>query len=199
MTRDLQADLGLLREVLKLAQARDFEQAGAIARRALAEGFEHPLLLNVLATTLEQEGRFTEAGQLRERAVELAPEDVGARNALALCLQRLDRPAEALLHVDTLLKRHPELGFAHANRGNALIALGFLGKAQASHLRALELEPGNISAMSSLASIASHRVNHEEARSWAQRVQAHIPIYPDAIISLAAAELANGERARAES
>ena len=46
----------MLREVLRLAQARDFERAGALARAALAEGFEHPLLLNVVATTLEQEG-----------------------------------------------------------------------------------------------------------------------------------------------
>jgi tetratricopeptide (TPR) repeat protein len=197
--RDLQADMAMLREVLRLAQARDFERAAAIARGALAEGFEHPLLLNVVATTLEQQGRFADAAQLLERAVELAPQDVGARNALALCLQRLDRPADALVQVNILLNQHPELGFAHANKGNALIALGFLGKAQASHLRALELEPGNVSAMGSLASIASHRGNHEEARSWAQQVLAKIPNFPDAVISLAAAELAGGGLARAES
>jgi len=197
--RDLQADMAMLREVLRLAQARDFERAGALARAALAEGFEHPLLLNVVATTLEQEGRFADAAQLLERAVELAPQDIGARNALALCLQRLDRPAEALVQVDILLNQHPELGFAHANKGNALIALGFLARARASHLRAVELEPGNVSAMASLASIASHRGNHEEARSWAQQVLAKIPNFPDAVISLAAAELAGGELARAES
>jgi tetratricopeptide (TPR) repeat protein len=197
--RDLQADMAMLREVLRLAQARDFERAGALARGALAEGFEHPLLLNVVATTLEQEGRFADAAQLLERAVELAPEDVGARNALALCLQRLDRPADALEQIDILLNQHPELGFAHANKGNALIALGFLARARASHLRAVELEPGNVSAMASLASIASHRGNHEEARSWAQQVLAKIPNFPDAVLSLAAAELASGELARAES
>ena len=197
MSRDLQADMGMLREVLRLAQARDFERAGAIARKALDEGFEHPLLLNVVATTLEQEGRFAESVQLLERAVAMAPQDVPARNALALCLQRLDRPAEALVHVETLLKQHPELGFVHANKGNALIALGFLARARASHLRALELEPANISAMASLASIASHRGNHEEARSWAQKVLAAVPNAPDAVISLAAAELAAGEVNRA--
>jgi len=51
--RDLQADMAMLREVLRLAEARDFGRAGALARTALAEGFEHPLLLNVVATTLE--------------------------------------------------------------------------------------------------------------------------------------------------
>jgi len=198
MQRDLEADLKMLREVLKLAQARDFQRAGAMARKALDEGFEHPLLLNVAATTLEQEGRFAESAQLLERAVAIAPQDIPARNALALCLQRLDRPAEALLHLDILLKDHPELGFAHASKGNALIALGLLGRARASHLRALELEPANTSAMAALASIASHRGNHDEARSWAQKVLTAVPGYPDAVISLAAAELASGALPRAE-
>ncbi|MDB6107315.1 MAG: hypothetical protein JWO52_7314 [Gammaproteobacteria bacterium] len=198
MPRDLKADQAMLREVLSLAQNRDFQRAGVIANQALASGFEHPLLLNVAATCLEQEGKFADALGLLERAVEIAPQDIGARNALALCLQRLERPSEALDQVDELLKQHPGLGFAHANKGNALIALGHLGRARTSHLRALELEPGNIAALSSLASIASHRGNHDEARSWAHQVLAVVPDFPDAVISLASAELAGGALARSE-
>ncbi|MBS0417403.1 MAG: sulfotransferase [Proteobacteria bacterium] len=198
MPRDLKADQAMLREVLSLAQKRDFGRAGAIANQALADGFEHPLLLNVAATCLEQEGKLADALRLLERAVELAPEDIGARNALGLCLQRLERPAEALRHTDVLLKQNPGLGFAHANRGNALIALGHLGRARSSHLRALELEPGNVSSLASLASIASHRGNHDEARTWARQVLAVVPNFPDAVIALAAAELAGGTLAEAE-
>jgi tetratricopeptide (TPR) repeat protein len=198
MPRDLKSDQAMLREVLSLAQKRDFKRAGTIANEALAEGFEHPLLLNVAATCLEQEGKFADALRLLERAVELAPEDIGARNALALCLQRLDRPAEALRHTDVLLKQNPGLGFACANRGNALIALGHLGRARSSHLRALELEPGNVSSLASLSSIASHRGNHDEARTWARQVLAVVPNFPDAVIALASAELASGALAEAE-
>ena len=96
MPRDLKADQEMLRTVLALAEKRDIVRAAAIAEQALASGFEHPLLLNVLATRLEHEGNLDEALQLLERAVRLAPEDIGVRNALSLCLQRLDRPAEAL-------------------------------------------------------------------------------------------------------
>ncbi len=198
MARDLNTDMQTLRTVLTLAQNRDFTRAGALAAETLASGFEHPLLLNVVATCLEQEGKFEEALRLLERAVALAPRDVGARNALALCLQRLDRPEEALHHVDELLKQHAELGFLHANKGNALIALGWLGRARASHLRAVELDPGNIAAIAALASIASHRGNHDEARVWAGKVLAAVPNFPDAVISLAAAELAGGAPAKAE-
>jgi tetratricopeptide (TPR) repeat protein len=199
VARDLQTDLQTLRTVLMFAQNRDFERAGDLAEKTLASGFEHPLLLNVVATRLEQQGKLEDALRLLERAVSIAPGDVGARNALSLCLQRLDRPADALYHIDGLLKDHPELGFAHANKGNALIDLGLLARANQSHLRALELEPGNLAAMAALASIATHRGEHEEAQQWAERALIAAPGYPDAVMSLAAAELAGGTTDRAES
>ena len=198
MARDLKTDQAMLNEVLALANNRDWQRAAAIAERALTEGFEHPLLLNVVATRFELEGKFEDSLRLLERAVAIAPQDVPARNALALCLQRLNRPAEALVHVDELLRQHPQLSFAHASKGNALIALGSLGRAKLSHLRALELEPGNLAAIASLASIASHRGEHAEARVWAEQALAKVPGFPDAVLSLAAAELASGATARAE-
>lgn len=198
MARDLEADLKTLRTVLAYAQNRDFRRAGDLAEQTLSSGFEHPMLLNVLATRLEMEGRYEDALRLLERAVAISPGDVGARNALSLCLQRLERPAEALYHVEELLKKHPDLGFAHANRGNALIALGSLGRAKQSHLRAVELEPGSLAATAALASIATHRGEHDEARRWAEQALAIAPGYPDAVMSLAAAELAGGATGRAE-
>lgn len=199
MPRDLETDQQTLRTILSHAQNREFDRAAELAQATLDSGFEHPLLFNVLATRLEQQGQYPESLRLLERAVALAPNDVGSRNALSLCLQRLDRPAEALVHVDALLKKHPDLGFAHANRGNALIALGALGQAQQSHLRAVQLEPGNFVSMAALASIATHRGEHSEARRWAERSLAVSPGFPDAVLSLAAAELADGATARAES
>ncbi len=198
MPRDLKADQELLGKVLAHAQNRDIHRAAVLAEQALAEGFEHPLLLNIAATRLEQEGRLQEALGLLERGVALAPADVPVRNALALCLQRLDRPQEALTHLELILKEHPKLSFAHASKGNALIALGSLGLAQASHLRALELDADNIAAMGSLASIATHRGDHAGARRWAERLLARMPGFPDAVLSLAAADLAGGATARAE-
>ncbi|HXQ63843.1 MAG TPA: sulfotransferase [Steroidobacteraceae bacterium] len=198
MARNLNADLLLLQEIRDLAQGRDFKKAVALARAALAEGFEHPLLLNVAAVKLEQEGRVLEAVGLLSRAVELAPADVGARNALGLCLSRLERHAEALGHFQTLLRLNPGFPFAHANCGGALYALGALPAAEASYRRALELDPAQIVAMAGLASIASRRGMHREARTWSERVLATVPNYPDAAMSLAEAELAEGVPGNAE-
>jgi tetratricopeptide (TPR) repeat protein len=192
MPRDLKADQEMLRQVLALAETRDFARAADIAEQALTSGFEHPLLLNVTAARLEQEGKLEEALKRLQRAVELSPADVPVRNALALILQRLDRPVEALTHLDILLKVQPDLDYAHASRGNALIALGALGKARESLLRALELQPNNLAAEAALANIATHRGEHDEARVRARRVLSKIPGFPDSILSLAAAELASG-------
>jgi Flp pilus assembly protein TadD len=198
MARDLDADLKTLRTILDYAEKRDFENAAALAERTLASGFEHPLLLNVLATRAEQQGKFEDSLRLLERAVAVSPTDAGARNALSLCLQRLDRPAEALTHIDHLLRLQPKLGPAHANKGNALMALGLLGRARQSHLQAVEFDPGNFVATAALASIATQRGEHAEARSWAERALAAAPGYPDAVLSLAASEIAAGETAKAE-
>src|SRR5580698_1770907 len=172
MPRDLETDLATLRTVQDLAQKRDFGAAAALAEKTLADGFEHPMLLNIAATRLEQEGKYQDALKLLERAVTIAPKDIGARNALGLCLQRLDRPAEALYHIEELLKQQPDLAFAHASRGNSLMAMGSLGRARDSHMRAFELDPKNFSATAALGSIASHRGQHAEAREWAARTLA---------------------------
>ncbi len=196
--RDLESDLQTLRTVMEYVRIRDFQRAAALAEQTLASGFEHPALLNVLATWLEQQDRFEDALRLLERAVAIAPGDVGARNALVLCLQRLERPAEALRHVEILLNKHPELGFAHANKGNALIELGWLSRARRSHLRAVELEPRGFVSLAALASIATQRGEHEEALRWADQALAIAPGFPNAILSLAAAALAKHDTTRAE-
>jgi tetratricopeptide (TPR) repeat protein len=198
MARDLNSDLETLRSVLRFAEQRDFARAAELAAATLESGFEHPVLLNVLATRRELEGKFEESLALLERAVAIAPRDIGARNALSLCLQRLERPAEALQHSDELLRQHPDLPFALATRGNALIALGELAQARRSLERALALEPGNLAALVAMGSIATHRGDHAAARGFAVQALAIAPGLPDAVLSLAAAELAEGEPGRAE-
>ncbi len=163
-----------------------------MAAAALADGLEHPLLLNVVALNFEMQGRVAEAEQLLRRAVAIAPNDVGSRNALGLGLLGLDRPDEALAQFDAIIALDSSLPFAHANRGNALSALGINTGAEASYLRALELDANQPIALAGLARIAASRGAHREARERAEKVLALLPGYPDAVMSLAAAEL--GER-----
>ena len=192
IARDLEADRATLRAVHEALRAGNHAQAALLADAALAGGFEHPLLLNVAALDLERQGRVLEAVRLLEQAVRIAPDDQGSRNALGLCLLQLERPAEALVQFDILLKLYPALPYGHTSRGNALLALGNIAGAEESYLRALDLDANQCLALAGLAHIASSRGSYPEARQWAERALAIVPGYPSAVMSLAAAEL--GER-----
>jgi tetratricopeptide (TPR) repeat protein len=193
MEPDLPTDRATLRAVLEATREGDPLRAAALAEQALANGLEHPLLLNLAALKLEREGRITEAQRLLERAVERAPADIPSRNALALLyLTQLEQPREALRHIDAVLALDASLPYAHAGRGNALLALGAVKEAEASFHRALELEARQPVALAGLAHIASRRGAYPEARKRAAQALELLPGFPDAVMSLAAAEL--GER-----
>jgi tetratricopeptide (TPR) repeat protein len=189
VARDLPTDQATLRAVHEAARSGNHAHAAALAESALAEGLEHPLLLNVAALQLEQQGRSLQAAQLLERAVRLAPSDLGSRNALGLCLLRLERPRQALEHFEILLKSHPALPYVHTSRGNALLALGEITAAEASFTRAIEIDPGQSIAYAGLAHVASSRGAYEQAREWAERALAGVPGFPSAVMSLATADM----------
>jgi tetratricopeptide (TPR) repeat protein len=183
----------MLSAVHACAQRGAHREAALLAEAALADGLEHPLLLNVAALNLEMQGSVAEAVPLLRRAIAAAPGDLGSRNALGLCLLQLDRHREALAQFDALLALDSSLPFAHASHGNALSALGAIGDAEASYLRALELDASQGVALAGLARIAVSRGALREARELARRALAALPGHPDAVMSLAAAELGEGE------
>jgi tetratricopeptide (TPR) repeat protein len=197
MARDLEADHATLRAVYEAAQGGHHAQAGSLAEAALATGLEHPLLLNVAALKLEQHGLVPEAERLLQRAVLIAPNDLNSRNALGLCLLRLERPAEALEQFEALLKLNPSLPYAHASHGNSLLALGAISEAEASYQRALAIDANQGIALAGLAHIASSRGAYPEARAWAEKALTLVPEFPDAVMSLAAAELGERQTQRA--
>jgi Tfp pilus assembly protein PilF len=192
VTRDRDADARTLRTVHEIAQAGEHGRAADLAEAALADGLEHPLLLNLAALKLERQDRVVDAEGLLRRAVEIAPRDLASRNALGLCLLRLERPADALAQFDALIRLDPALPFAHVSRGNALHALGHVTLAEAGYRRALELDPRQPVALARLANIAVNRGLYPEARVCAEKALALVPGYPDAVLGLAAAAL--GER-----
>ena len=150
LTRQAEADHATLAAVHAAAQRGAHSEAAVLAQAALADGLEHSLLLNVLALDLELQGRIAEAEQLLQRAVAIAPRDLSSRNALGLCLLRLERPGDALAQFDALLALNAALPFVHASRGNALAALGAISEAQVSYQRALELDANQVIALAAV-------------------------------------------------
>ncbi|HEX3395676.1 MAG TPA: sulfotransferase [Steroidobacteraceae bacterium] len=198
VARDAKADHATLSAVHAAARRGAHAEAASMAQTALADGLEHPLLLNVCALNLELQGRVTDAEQLLQRAVAMAPGDLSSRNALGLCLLRLEQPDQALAQFDAMIALDPTLPFAHASRGNALAAVGAINDAEASYQRALDLDANQGVALAGLARIAASRGAHREARERAQKALDVLPGFPDAVMSLAAAELGERQVNRAE-
>jgi tetratricopeptide (TPR) repeat protein len=198
VARDLDADRATVRAIQAVAQGGDLARAIAMAQAALDDGQEHPLLLNFCALQREQEGRHDAALALLCRAAAIAPTDIGTLNALGLCLHRLERHEEALAAFDALVRVDATLAFAHANRAGTELARGRLDRAELGYRRALDLQPGLLTALSGLGAIAVQRGAHAEAVALAHQALAIEPSFPEATLSLAAAELALGQAAQAE-
>ncbi len=156
------------------------------------------MLLNLVAIRREQQGDDVAAEALLQRAVQLAPDDFSVRNALGLCLLRVEQPGAALAHFDAVIRAHPALPFAHVNMGNALAALGLVSEAEAAYRRALAFDAEQPIAMSGLARIASSRGAWDEARKWADGALARLPGLPEAVMARAAVDLGAGDTHSAE-
>jgi tetratricopeptide (TPR) repeat protein len=196
--RDAEADRVRLRNILATAQGGDLNGAAGMAEAALSDGIRHPMLYNLVALRLENEGRLDDAVALLHKALQVTPRDVSLLNALGLCLNRLDRWNEALAAFEEIIAIDPAFAPAHCSRGTSLEALGFLQGAEASYRRALELQMHNLAALAGMASLCSRRGDHEDARRYAEQVLALEPNYPDASQIVAAADLAAGAPQRSE-
>ena len=97
-----------------------------------------------------------------------------------------------------MIAAEPDFAPSHAARGAALDALGRSDEAEGAFRRAADLQPGNLLALAGLASTASRAGHHAEARGFAEQVLAVEPGYPDAILVLARADLADGDFTGAE-
>lgn len=196
--RDPASDRQRLAEIHAATQAEDFPRAADLAEAALKDGIVHPMVLNLAALKAEQEGRFEDALVILRHAVEIAPDDLGARNAMGLVLTRLERYRDALAAFDGVVALAPDFAGAHCARGASLEALGRLKEAEAAYNHALELEPENLGATQGLANLLSRRGAHADARPLAEAVLEAQPNFPDAVMVLAAADAAEGHGERAQ-
>lgn len=187
----------VVNEVTGLLERSQVPEAIARARRALDEGVEAPLLLNLRAYWLEGQKRPLEALKDLERAEALSPKDPAIVNALGLCLANLGRMEEALTRFQTCAVLAPTFVPARYNCGWALEELGALEKAREAFEEATRLDPNAPAPLARLASLAARRGQWNEARRLAEATLRLAPDHPAAVIALADAERAQKEFAPA--
>ncbi len=186
-----------LSSVMDALRAQDIERASDLADAALRAGAEHALLLNLRAWRAERAGRYDAALADLQRARRLAPQDIPTLNALGLCLANLQRPAEAIEAFEAAIAIDPTFAPAHFNRGWVSEEIGELDAARSSFEAAARLNPRDPTPQARLAGLAARASDWKAARALAERSLAVQAGQPNALLALAAADLAEGELATA--
>lgn len=182
----------IMGDVADALGAQDFALAARLAKAGLIAGVEVPLLLNVAAFSLEQEGRLDDAMRLLQRAREIAPDDPMTLNAIGHWLSKAARPGEALALFDAVLVLQPDYAAAHHGRGLALAAIKDFEGAWESQAQALALDPQNADILGALASVAANRNDPAAARTYIEQALALDPHQSSAVVALASLDFHDG-------
>ena len=83
-------------QVAAAVAASDLQLASELGTVALSRGLRHPSFFNARGLWLQESGRPQLALEDFQKALSLAPQDVGILNAIGLCYLKLDRVPEAI-------------------------------------------------------------------------------------------------------
>ena len=98
-------------------------------------------IINVLGVALQEQGKFQEAVQTFNKAIEMKPDYAEAYNNRGNALCEPGQLNEALESYEKAIQLRPDYADAHSNRGNALHKLGRLEDAVESCEKAIEFKP----------------------------------------------------------
>lgn len=168
------------------------QHAEPLALQAIAEGVEHPALLNIAASFHHRQGQFGEAVELLKRARALAPKDANILNSLGVCLKSMGQLEAALEAYQSAIRLNPDLAPAHCNRGAVLQSLNDLKGARAAYERAAALDPRYVEPLASIAWLDAQAGNSASAREQAERALALSPGNALGRMALAQADIHSG-------
>ncbi len=144
-------------------------------RAAMAAGANHPVLANNLGLAQQELGDVAEAEASFRRAIELQPGMVEASANLADLLSRHGRFAEATRAYEQALALKPNVAALWQNLGLCQHGIGALTQAQASLLRAAELDPGDTRTLINLAAIQLAQQREMDALPYIRKALALRP------------------------
>ena len=160
-------DIMTIERVAEALRSRDPRHAAELAEAAMASGLRHPILFSARALWFSEQGQHKEALADFKRAEAMAPPNAATKNAIALCLAKLERPAEAIEAFDAAIALQPESAQLHYRKGWVHEVAGDLKLARVAHERAISLQPDYADALARLAFLAARLGEWRDARSFA--------------------------------
>ena len=178
-----------LADIEKALDAGQRDRAINLAIAAFGRDVEHPLVLRLVATGLEEDGRVEDAAGVLHRVTELSPEDPTALTDLGAILIKLERFADALDLAKKALSIAPDDYGALILAGKASLRLNEVQAGLEYYNRAAEIAPNNPEALSAIGVIASRRGDAENARHYAELALALRPDFVSARMAVAQADI----------
>ncbi len=166
-----------------------YNSAAQLALQAVAEGVEHPAVLNLAGLAHYDEGRFEEAVQLLRRARTLAAKDPNILNSLGMALTALGQTDVALQAYGAALRIDPGMAAVHFNRGALLESLSDIKGSRSAYERAAALDQNYVEPLASLAWLDARAGNAVAARTHGERALLLSPTNVLARMALASAQL----------
>lgn len=169
---------------LKLHRAGELARAEAIYCAVLAHAPEHAQALYLLGTLEVQNGQWTEAVALLERAAVARPDHPDTHGNLAIALQNQGRLDDAIAHFRKAIALYPAFAEGHNNLGVALQMKSQHDEAERCFHEALKIRPDYPEALVNLGNIHEQRDQWEPAAECYRRALVLRPDYPEAQASL---------------
>lgn len=150
-------------------RAQDFRSQGQLAK---AEGLaiqlynsfpNEPVILNLLATLLLQQGRCKESVELFQRSIQHQPEQPMVWTNLATALAQVGQPREALIYFTRAIGFNPANVGAYANRGCVYWEIGEFILALDDFEEAVRLDPTHASAWANRGNVLRDMNRNAEA------------------------------------
>jgi arylsulfatase A-like enzyme/Tfp pilus assembly protein PilF len=169
------------RETAEMLQALGYlappEERADMAGRDPKDGIELYAKLQ-LARHLVQAKQWDRAQEVLVELLDAAPENVTARNLLALEAARRGDLSEAVLQYRESLARQPRQHRVLGALGGLALRENDLEGARALYQQALAVAPTYVEAMSNLGIIAALRGDEAGAQGWYEKARALDPTYP---------------------
>lgn len=110
--------------------------------KALLRSYPRSLsILNLLGTALKVQGKYREAVEAFDKAIEYRPDTADTYSNRGNALKELRQFEEAVANYDKAIQLKPDYPEAYYNRGNALKGLGQLEEAAESYEKAIYYKP----------------------------------------------------------
>src|SRR6476620_7182503 len=139
-----------LQQALEKIKARDWPQAEALIRQALASTPNHPKALWMLGDCLNEQGRFTEAADAYRAVAKLDPK-LPVHNNLGYALLSVGDIPGAIAAWTIAAQRDPNNPVIACNLGGAHQSAGAYNDAITWLRRALAIDPNDVQSLVNLA------------------------------------------------